>query len=647
MNKFKGENMRKIFIYGVIFLSLFILAGCTDETKTPIVDATTTPTLEPTLTPTEETPTPTIVNTYDITFENNGYGEKPNDIKDITVVPQLPVLSNEGYNFLGWFTDEQMTKAANEGETLTADLVLYAKWEKVTYDYSKYDTNTKSLLTAGGFLNGKITDFNQYVNTDAYRTVSTPEELASALFDAKYKYTNNWNEETQTVEQVLEKEGTVKVIEIVNDLSLGYNVISSLAKSNGVIVDFKTNGATSEMVKTNGISQIKVENISNLLIYSKNGSKITHAGFKLTSCHNVVFRNLKMDEIWEWEDSNSSKSSKIGDYDKFGWAYFKISHCGQIWIDHMEFGKSYDGQIDYANPVSNSKSTKIRLAYGSDGTNGLHISYCSFNGGSDDKDGYLYKMMEEIEQKYQAGNQDYLYYNALRNSGLTFEDILYGIAIPQKKGFLLGDNAESKDDFHYNEKMLVSFNSCKFINLCDRLPKIRGGQCYFYNSLIDSTQYLKYRDVVKSKGKTAVTKVNSSWKCATVSQGALVSYGGYLHFENTIIKGISELIKNNDSNSNAFTKNVGYYNFINCSYQLNDQSQYYEGSTTSEEVPKPFKTSSTTIKIAESVWPRYEGVSPVSEVLVELTNLESHLNNENYGCGTKLDVISWLVCNLK
>ena len=32
---------------------------------------------------------------------------------------------------------------------------------------------------------GKITDFNQYVNTDAYRTVSTPEELASALFDAK------------------------------------------------------------------------------------------------------------------------------------------------------------------------------------------------------------------------------------------------------------------------------------------------------------------------------------------------------------------------------------------------------------------------------------------------------------------------------
>ena len=72
MNKFKGENMRKIFIYGVIFLSLFILAGCTDETKTPIVDATPTPTLEPTLTPTEETPTPTIVNTYDITFENNG-----------------------------------------------------------------------------------------------------------------------------------------------------------------------------------------------------------------------------------------------------------------------------------------------------------------------------------------------------------------------------------------------------------------------------------------------------------------------------------------------------------------------------------------------------------------------------------------------
>lgn len=583
---------------------------------------------------------------YDITFVNNGYGDNVDEIVDVLVLPELPVLTDENYVFAGWYFDEELTKDAVIGAELSGDVTLYAKWEKKTYDFSKYDEDTKSLLNAGGVLNDKITDFNQYVGTEYYRVVTTPEELASALFDAKYKYTNNWNEDTGTVEQVLEKEGTVRVIEIANDLNLGFNVISANAKANGIIVDFKTNGATSEMVKTNGISQIKVENISNLLIYSKNGAKLTHAGFKLTSCHNVVFRNLKMDEIWEWEDSSDKTPSKIGDYDKFGWAYFKISHCGQIWIDHMDFGKSYDGQIDYANPVSNSKSTKIRLAYGSDGTNGLHISYCNFNAGSDDKDGYLYKMMENMENKYNAGDVDFLYYNALRDAGLTFEQILYGIAIPQKKGFLCGDNADSKDDFYYNANMLVSFNSCRFMNFCDRIPKLRGGQCYFYNSIIDSSKYYEYRDTVKTVGSKAVTKVNSSWKCAGVSQGALISYGGYLHFENTIIKGVKELIKNNDSKSNPFIKNQGFFSFINCSYQLDPTSTYYEGSTTDENIPTPFVKNASNLKTAETIWPNTNGVPLAVEKMIPLKDLENHLNHKEYGAGTKQDVSSWLVCNL-
>ena len=255
-------------------------------------------------------------------------------------------------------------------------------------------------------------------------------------------------------------------------------------------------------------------------------------------------------------------------------------------------------------------------------------------------------MMDNMEKLYQAGDTTFLYYNALRNGGLTFEDILYGIAIPQKKGFLCGDNAEAKDDFHYNAELKISFNSCKFINLCDRIPKVRGGQCYFYNSLIDSTQYLKYRDKVKELGKNAVTSVNSTWKCAGVSQGAIVSYGGYLHFENTMIKGVAEVIKNNDTSANTFTQNIGYFNFINCTYQLNEESIYYEGSTTDYEVPKPFYLLGGNVTIAEGVWPRYDGSAPVAVKMVRLNNLIDHLNNSEYGCGTKQNVTSWLVSNL-
>jgi len=577
---------------------------------------------------------------YEVTFIVDGESSviyvDPNETCSVIDNP-----TKDGYTFSGWYYNDVLF---DFNTIITSDIVLVAKFKRNEISYNDLDSNTKKLLSGDGFLDNKITDFTSYVDTLAYVKVSTPLEFGKALLQAKYNYTNTWNEDTKTVSQTLIEEGKVHVIEITNDLNLGYNVLTSEEKALNIFTDYKTNGALSNMVLTNGISQIKVENISNLLIFSKNGSKITHAGFKVTSCHNVVFRNLEMDEIWEWEDSFSSDTAKIGDYDKFGWAYFKISHCGQIWIDHMTFGKSYDGQIDYANPVSNSKSTKIRLAYGSDGSNGLHISYCNFMGGSDDKDGYLYQMMKEIDDLYNSGKSNYLYYNALRDSGLSFNDILYGVAIPQKKGFLFGDNSSSNDDFYYNKEMKVSFNSCKIINFCDRIPKVRGGQVFMYNTLIDSLKYLEYRSNVYAYG-SSVAKVNSTWKCACVSQGFLVSYGGYLHIENSIIRGVNTLIKNNDTKVDSFVENIGYYNFINISYQPEANKKVITGSTTNN-VPIQFKKEDNNLKIS-SLWPYYNGSYPFEVNLVSLDSLEEHLNNLDYGVGVKSHVTSWLISILK
>lgn len=597
-----------------------------------------------TLTPTD-TKTETVVEqTYSISFVSE-FGQIPSKLEDLKEFPlELPTLEYEGYQFLGWFLDGE---SVNDllGQPLENDVVLTAKWEEILYDFN--DSSNKNLLASGGYVDGYITDFSEYENTQYYRKVSNALELSLALYDAKYKYSNTWDSENNCVIQTLEEESKVRVIEITNDINLGYNVIPDEAKSNGIIADYKSSNACTSMIKENGISQIKVENISNLLIYSKNGAKLTHAGFKVTSCHNLVFRNIIMDEIWEWEDSNDSSINKIGDYDKFGWAYFKISHCGHIWIDHMTFGKSYDGQIDVSNPVSNSVSTKMRLAYGSDGTMGVHVSFCSFLAGSDDKDGYLYKMMKEIEDEYNSGLKNYLYYNSLRDAGLSFEDILYGIAIPQKKGFLCGDNASSKDDFYYNDKLFISFNSCKFINFQDRLPKVRGGKCVIYNCLIDSTEYYGYRNLVKSIGSVAVKQVNSSWKCPAVSQGILVSYGGYVHVENTIIKGIEEIIKNNDSGTNPFVSNVGYYNFINCSYQLSADKKIFVGSTTDQNVLAIFYRNTNILKIADGVFSYNNGEKPFNYDVINLDDLPGFLDDSIYGCGVKMKVISWLDCNLK
>lgn len=417
----------------------------------------------------------------------------------------------------------------------------------------KYDVETSKKLSVGGYGLSQITSKEEYENTTYYAEVTTPKEFFQAIVDAK--------------------EEKIRVIEIKNDLNLGWYKLTAEEQAFSVANAFKNEkslkDATSTMVKENGISQISIENITNLLIYSKTGSKITHAGFKLTSCHDIVIRNLSFDEMWEWEDSNTASSTfKVGDYDKFGWAYFKINFCGYVWFDHCEFGKAYDGLIDYANPDYTSESTKFRAPKGADGGNGLHISWCSFNGGSNDKDGYLYKMMKEIEDSYLAGKTDYLYYNALRKGGVSFEDILYGIAMPQKKGFLIGDGDDiNKPDWNYNLKIQVSFAYTKFVNLQDRIPRLRGGNAYLYNCYADCSEFYPVRTKLKSSNAADLVKaVNSNWKLALVSQGILPNNQGSVKAEGSIFEGIETLIKTNNKSTSDHNYDGGYQ-IVDCTWQ--------------------------------------------------------------------------------
>lgn len=516
--------------------------------------------------------------------------------------------------------------------------------------FAALSDEVKINLSADGYVKNNIGDFSQYVGTDAYRTVSTADELIQALVDAKYHYQNVWDDETQTYYQIPAEgyteddfEGSVHVIEITQDINLGYNVLSSAAKAGGIVENYAPKAEAwadylcmSDMLTENGISQIKVENTSNLLVYSKNGAKLTHCGFKLTSDTNVAFRNLQFDELWQWEDAPTYETAKIGDYDWFGWAYFKISFSGFIWIDHCTFGKSYDGQIDYSNPVYNANgATAYRAPYGATGENGLHISFCAFNAGSDDEDGYLYQMMKQIEEEYQEGGTNYLYYNALRDAGASFEDILYGIAIPQKKGFLCGDDAKStEDDYQYNLKLQVSFSNCVFKNLEDRIPKLRGGNAYMYNCVVDSMQYYGYRTKLRAiSANSVVVNKNSSWKCGLVSQGIVCGSGGSVMAENCIFRGIESLLKNNDTtNSSPYVD--GGYQLINCSYQLSERSDVYVGSSSDAHNNFPAPSSSKgTLSTSNFKWHTEDGEAPFTVTAVALDDLEEYLNNQYYGAG--------------
>ena len=518
------------------------------------------------------------------------------------------------------------------------------------YSDSDFSKEIVTKISLNGYLDDTTGNYDKYLNTNAYVQVTNAYEFLTALKNAKYDYTstatavlenkgyvvrNNvrkggetrWadaikkglyikNEDdsfTKILEgtlltdpnytddmiyyedspyspvsftQTLNKAGTVHVIEIMNDINLGWNVLSTEAKNVGNVVSFGNSSneqayTMSSMYKQNGISQITISNCYDLLIYSKNGAKLTHAGFKLESSNKVSIRNLEFDEMWQWEDSSSKTTAAVGDMDAFGWAYFKINYCDEIWIDHCTFGKAYDGLIDIANPTYDTLGTLFRAPYLADGSCDNHISWCKFTSGLDDKDGYLYKMMEEIEADYQANGGNYLYYKALRDAGYTFDEILYGIAIPQKKAFLDGDGTDSNyyNNKDYNENLNLSIFYCEFIDVEDRIPKVRSGNVYMYGTIIDSSRYYEYRKLLKSKdvsgtkinAKDVVASVNSSWKCAGVSHALMASQDGSIYALSCEFKGVETLICNNDyGKGGILLENCSYYidnnNFISADY---------------------------------------------------------------------------------
>ena len=538
------------------------------------------------------------------------------------------------------------TSFSTNSEQTSATTSISTSSKEPTY-LETLTNDEKENLSIQGYAEKGIGDFSQYIGSDSYRVVTNEDEFINALFDAKYEYETIFDETTSTYTQNLIKEGSVHVIEITNDLNLGYFKLSSEAKKvTQIVSDYASNYNKwkdylyfSDMFLENGISQIKIERTSNLMIYSKNGAKITHAGFKLTSCDNIVFRNISFDEIWQWDDAPTNETAKIGDYDWFGWSYFKIGFCGYIWIDHCEFGKSYDGQIDYANANYHStKSTSFRAPYGATGGKGLSITWCNFNSGSDDKEGYLYKMMQDIEKDYQDNVGNCLYYKALRDKGISFEDVFYGLALPQKKGFLIGDDQDYSENNHveydYNLELNVSFANCNFTNLEDRLPKVRGGNVYMHNCLFDSSEYYEYRTSLQGQRVVStVTAVNSSWKCALVSQGIVCGQGGSVRADNCIFLGINTLLKNNDSGSPA-PYLYGGYELNNCRYKVG--STDYTGSSSDEN--HKFKNSNTSsLKTEYFKWNTIDGLAPYTpKVLIDLDDLETLLEDETKGAGINL-----------
>src|SRR5581483_1322597 len=188
-------------------------------------------------------------------------------------------------------------------------------------------SNTIYNLTGFATLSPGTTGGGVVADTDpTYFKVTTALELANALVSAN------------------KTAGAVKVIEIMNNLNLGWNEVGS-AVQNLASTPFRAH-ATPKLhpaLITAGMSLLDIKPKSGLTIFSASGATIKHCNFNIKSTANIIVRNLKFDENWEWDEATK------GNYDSNDWDFITIGNGGavtNVWIDHCTFTKAYDGVVD-------------------------------------------------------------------------------------------------------------------------------------------------------------------------------------------------------------------------------------------------------------------------------------------------------------
>ncbi len=274
------------------------------------------------------------------------------------------------------------------------------------------------------------------------------------------------------------------------------------------------------------------------MIFSKEGYSIKHVKFEIDGSKDLVFRNLRFSELWEWDEIGQ------GGYKVNDWDYFVVEKSEGIWFDHLTFEQAYDGIIDVKEGAANLT---------------LSFSKLDFNPNQ-----FIALQIEALE----ANQEDYPYYQRLRNNGISKEDIIK-LASYQKKGFNLGNTTDGEGF----ESITFTFHHLEIFNLQDRMPRIRKGDAHLYQIILDNTGIYQLN-----------LKINSNI-VNIVNQGIVTTEDGAVLMENSVFKEVGILIKSHQDSSSD-SKYTGKYKVINSSYYRNTR-EYFGSSDSTPSVWYP------------------------------------------------------------
>jgi pectate lyase len=372
----------------------------------------------------------------------------------------------------------------------------------------------------------------------AYRKVTNALDFANAILAAS------------------KTAGSVKVIEITTNLNLGWNEVGS-AVQNLASSPFRSHTAPKlhPVLLVTGMSLCDIKPKSGLTIFSANGATIKHCNFNIKGCNNVIVRNLKFDENWEWDEASK------GQYDENDWDFITLGNGGavsNIWVDHCTFTKSYDGVLD----------TKA-------GCSAITLSWCKYTGddGATNTNSWVWQQINYLEQSPSS----YPMYNFLRTHGYSTTNIVT-IIQGHDKTHLAGQNDLDPN----NATISMTFHHLWLNSVWDRcVPRLRAGNVHDYNIYADDTSVLaakRLRDAIAATMTTAnQNTLNNTYSFNPPINGAISTESGALLVERSVYIDCLWPLRNNqtDPSNPAYTGKIQSLDSI---YQFD--STFVRGNST-------------------------------------------------------------------
>jgi pectate lyase len=424
-----------------------------------------------------------------------------------------------------------------------------------------------------------------------YRKIYNAVDLATALND---------------------KSGTIKVLEIMNDLNLGFNEIPAEAKADSEPFREHTTPLLHPVLLASGVSKIDIQKKYGLTIFSANGATIRHATFNIKSAGNIIVRNLKFDEMWEWDESTK------GDYDRNDWDFIDLGNAGtvtNIWIDHCTFTKAYDGICDIKK-----------------GSYSITFSWCKYTGddGATNPNSWVRQQISALE----SNRTSYAMYNFLRNNGFSVEDIVT-VVQGHCKTCLIGATTDA-----INAQHTVTFHHGWFINPWDRLPRLRAGNVHNYNIYVDDTLGLAARRLRDAReaamSTTSSNTLNYTYSFKPFLNGSISTEGGAVLVEKSVYIDCLTPLRNNQTDPSNPTY-TGKILALDTICQMD--STIIRGDSTDPGNPLgPFQAP-----IIPFSWNLPGNQLPYSYAMDDPSQLQAIVSDPNFGAGA--GVLTWAKTN--